>query len=288
MTSAARLSCAELRFDILGHRIQIGTRSTVVNQLVRGLYRNYADNSTAEPQTRLEIKSFRRNGNRLWTLAIESEEVVSHRRLGPVLNQLEYEICRRVIEQRRDRIMLHGALVSHSGTALFIAGPSGAGKSTLSVALSAYGFRVETDDIALLDTSSAAVNPIPRCFHLDSRSKRLLRAAGLEFQASAARNNFITPADLENGAAPCLNPDILIFLSRTASNSPTFTPVTQAEMAGLLLHESAWGRHSAAEALSALVRLTRNARCYKLVMGGLQASAQVLHELVCSRQTSSA
>lgn len=50
-----------------------------------------------------------------------------------------------------DRVALHVATMSADGAALLIAGAPGAGKSTLSVALGVSGFRLEGDDIAVLE-----------------------------------------------------------------------------------------------------------------------------------------
>jgi len=164
--ACADLDFAALRFDILGCRVGIVTRSHLVQRLVRRLYREFTDTSAGSPDTLVQVNTISHDGKRLWTVAAERDSVSSHPDLGTALNQLEYEICRRVIDRRRDLILLHGALVSRDGAALFISGESGAGKTTLSLALSGRGFHVETDDVALLESSSATFHPIPRCFHL--------------------------------------------------------------------------------------------------------------------------
>jgi len=271
----------DLRFDILGYRVQLATRSRVVEHLVRGLYRGYPDNSAGQPDAMFQVKTIRRNGNRVWALTAQGDEIGAHCSLGPVLNQLEYEICRRVIEHRRDLIWLHGALVSRDGAALFISGKSGAGKTTLSLALSARGFSIETDDVALLDGYTTNISPIPRCFHLYSRSKQLLRGVGLKFKKQPLRHNFLTPSDLAC-ASHCSTPALFVSLSRSEASSAALLPITQAEMTALLLEQSAWGWRSAREVLCALARLTQHARCYKLIMGRLDASAQALDKLSSS------
>jgi hypothetical protein len=284
LTPAACVDPAVLRFDILGCRVGIATRSRLVQRLVRRLYGNYTDTAAGQPETVLQINTISQDGNRLWTLAAERDPISSDANLGSVLNRLEYEICRRVIERRRDLIMLHGALVSRDGAALFISGESGAGKTTLSMALSTRGFHVETDDVALFEASSTTFHPIPRCFHLDSRSKRLLRETGVQIPEASGRHSFVTPADLQACGSRGPTPDTLIALSPARSDSPALVPLTQAEMTGLLMRESAWGRQSGGEVLTAVIRLTRRARCYQLTMGSLDASVNLLDEL-CRRST---
>lgn len=287
MTPAICADPAILRFDILGCRVGIATRSRLVERLVGRLYRDYTDTSAEPPDTLLQVSPISQDGKLRWTLAAGREPVSCHPDLGTALNVLEYEICRRVIDRRRDLVMLHGALVSRDGMALFISGKSGAGKTTLSLALSARGFHVETDDVALFEASSMRFHPIPRCFHLDSRSKQLLRATGVQMPETSERHSFVTPADLRACATRGPTPNVLIALTRTESDSATLATLTQAEMTGLLMRESGWGGHSAAEVLSALVRLTRQARCYQLTMGSLDASVKVLDGLIW-RHTSAA
>jgi len=285
VTPARSIRSAELRFDILGCPIQVRTPSPFAESLIRRLYAGYPDPPAGTPDVVLQLGTVTREGNRLWSVSAGGDEIAADPRLGPMLNRLEFEICRRVIEYRRDRIMLHGALLSRDGTSLFLSGASGAGKSTLALALSGRGFQVATDDVVLLDPGSASVDAIPRCFHLDLQSKRLLRDAGVTFPWRSLRHDFVTPADLETSSPSSQRLDTLICLHRTNSDTPELTPLSQAEMTGFLLHESAWGRHSAGEVLQTLTRLTGQARCYKLVMGRLDASVRLLDQLACSRLT---
>jgi hypothetical protein len=105
--------------------------------------------------------------------------------LGSALNELEYRICLRIIDHNPGLIALHGATVLTDCGAAFIRGPSGAGKTTLSMALAARGYRVGGDDVALLDPRTNTLRPLPRCFHLDAHSRRLLRRAGLAMPGRA-------------------------------------------------------------------------------------------------------
>jgi hypothetical protein len=212
----------------------------------------------------------------LWCVALGDVDLLRRPSLGAAMRGLEYEICRRMIEQRGDLIVLHGATVFASDGAAFITGASNAGKSTLALALAARGYRVGGDDAAFLDTSTNEVIPIPRCAHLDTRSRRLLRAAGLRLPAAAAHHGFVTPADLGPPAPPRGAVRHLIITGRGSAPTPRITPIPQAAMVTALMHEGGWPLERAEDTLAALSALAGAARCYELDSGRLRATVDAV------------
>lgn len=69
---------------------------------------------------------------------------------------------------QRGNLSLHASVVAVDGRAVCLAGASGAGKSTTSLALSARGHRLLTDDVAIVRTDSTGswVLPYHRHVHL--------------------------------------------------------------------------------------------------------------------------
>jgi len=59
-------------------------------------------------------------------------------------------------------LMLHAAVVARNGAALILPGAPGAGKSTLCAALSLSGWRLLSDEFALIALESGQVTPLPR------------------------------------------------------------------------------------------------------------------------------
>ena len=188
-------------FQLFRYTFGVATRSAVAERRIRSLYAPFetrADVATAVP-FRLEVR--RTDESRRWEAYLGDQLLVSRPSLGAALYGLEVEICLRVIASRPDLIMLHGATVLAAGGAAFLSGPSGAGKSTLALALAARGYRIGGNDVALLEPCTGVIQPLPHCFHLDARSRRLLRREGLPMPAEAIRHNFLTATDLGMGAA---------------------------------------------------------------------------------------
>jgi hypothetical protein len=200
------------------------------------------------------------------------------RSLGCALQQLEFEICRRVLAHRADLLAVHGATIfAAAGTAAaIITGPSGAGKSLLTLALAARGYRVGGDDIALFDPRSGVLRPFPRCFHLDAHAWRLARETGLKLPAAALRHRFLTPVDV-SVASPQPAPLRHVFLAgRGTQSSPHLTVLTQAEVAVGLLPQLSWSTHARTAAISALLSLTVESSGYRLISGDLAATASAV------------
>jgi len=60
-----------------------------------------------------------------------------------------------VAMMQQQRFCLHGAVLSRNGRTIAFCGDSGEGKSTLAVALSLAGWQVLTDDLALMQSTTA-------------------------------------------------------------------------------------------------------------------------------------
>ncbi len=179
------------------------------------------------------------------------------RSFGSPLRDLEYE-SRRAIGHRNDPVVPHSATVFTADGVTFITGESNTGKSPLALALAARGYRV--GDIAFFDPATGEVLPLPRCSHLDARSRRLLRGAGLRLSPAAARHLFIT--------------------SRGRQAAPTLTPLPQAAMVLILMEECGWPADATPEALAALRELAGGSSCYRLVSGRLDATVDAVAALL--------
>jgi hypothetical protein len=67
-------------------------------------------------------------------------------------------------------LIVHAACVEKSGRALLLPGPPGSGKSTLCAALVARGWRLLSDELALVDFRTQCVVPLPRPVSLKNAS----------------------------------------------------------------------------------------------------------------------
>jgi HprK-related kinase A len=72
-------------------------------------------------------------------------------------------------------LILHSAVVERNGCALLLPAPPGSGKSTLCAALVARGWRLLSDELALIDIDQLVVTPIPRPISLKNAAIDVIR-----------------------------------------------------------------------------------------------------------------
>lgn len=200
--------------------------------------------------------------------------------LGAAMAALEYEVCTEILNHRGRLFSLHGATVAGPGGHAVITGYSESGKTTLTLALAARGYAVGGDDVALLDPETGLLHPLPRCAHVDDRSQRFLRRAGLRISHPLARRyRFITPPDL-GGPLPPAPARVVVLLVPGEGAAPVLTPMPQAEATLTLLREAGWEEEQTPAALAAVARLAGGAACYRLTRGRLRAMADIVANLL--------
>jgi HprK-related kinase A len=97
-------------------------------------------------------------------------------------------------------LILHAAVLERGGRALLLPAPSGAGKSTLTAALMLRGWRLFSDELALIDPASGHLQPVPRPVSLKNRSIDIVR----EFDAGAVIGDVVP--DTVKGSVAHLRP----------------------------------------------------------------------------------
>ncbi|HEV2673679.1 MAG TPA: HprK-related kinase A [Aliidongia sp.] len=85
-----------------------------------------------------------------------------------------------VTAQSHRFVMIHAGIVARDDQALVMPGSSGSGKSTLTTALCYRGWRLLSDELALIDIESGLVHPMPRPISLKNKSIPTIQAFASE------------------------------------------------------------------------------------------------------------
>jgi len=100
--------------------------------------------------------------------------------LPMVESAINWCIGRRVVRY----LLIHAAVIEREGRAVVMPGVSGAGKSTLAAALIANGWRLLSDEVAIIDPRNGLLQPHPRPISLKNESIDLIASRYPQFAAN--------------------------------------------------------------------------------------------------------
>ncbi len=184
-------------------------------------------------------------------------------------------------------LMFHSAVVEKAGRAAILAGPPGSGKSTLCAALLARGWRLLSDEFALLDPAQSWLLPIPRPVSLKGvtiqLAERLLPhlPIGRVFpDTHKGRLAHLRPPTeaVERQAEPAL-PAWVVFPTHAENADTRLAPLRKAA-AFLRLEENCFNYNALGRtAFDALSQLIQKAECYELPFTEAVAAAELVEGL---------
>ena len=203
---------------------------------------------------------------------------------------LEWGLNWSIATRAHQYLMIHAAVVEKYGKCIMMPALPGAGKSTLSAALASRGWRLLSDEFALIQPKTLAIDPLPKLIPLKNESIDIIRrfapeaVIGPEFSKTrkgtvahlrppaasiiraqeAGRGHWIVFAGFRSGAEPVLRPIAKErALLRLSSNSFNY------ELIGLRGFETAAG-------------LIETCDCYLFEYGDLAQAIEQLEQLIGS------
>jgi HprK-related kinase A len=167
---------------------------------------------------------------------------------------------------------MHAAVVERDGRALMISGESGAGKSTLCAALVVDGWRLLSDEFALVDPETGMLSPLPRPVSLKNASIEIIRSRGCNLVFGpegidiehARFAHMKPPAASVQRASEAAAPSIVIF-PKWRSGAPTvLTRVRMAQVLLRLADQSFNYNYLGVRGFEAITNLARRVEGYEL------------------------
>ena len=184
-------------------------------------------------------------------------------------------------------LIVHAAVVERSGRALLLPAPPGSGKSTLCAALVNRGWRLLSDELALIDPASGAIAPLPRPVSLKNASIDVIR----RFVPSAVLSE--TVHDTLKGSVAHMKPPVeavrraqepalprwIVMPRYEAGARDELRPLSRGR-AFMRLAESSFNYHiHARKGFEQLVQTVQACECYEFAYGDLESAMQIFDRL---------
>lgn len=167
-------------------------------------------------------------------------------------------------------LILHSAVVEKNGVSVILPAPPGSGKSTLCAALVGRGWRLFSDELALINLKSGELHPSTRPINLKNNSIDIIKAFIPE------SINSITAKDTHKGTVSLFkppnesvekiddyaNPRFVIYPKYIAQSPEVFSPMDKAQAFSELIDNSFNYHELGAQGFKAMTQLIKSVDCY--------------------------
>ena len=189
-------------------------------------------------------------------------------------------------------LIVQAAVLARNGRALILPAPTGSGKSTLSAGLAFEGgWRLLSDELALIDPATGLVVPLPRPVRLKNESIEVIRsfASLAQFgnlaEAAKSRVSYLRPpADAVLRCEERALPAWLVLPRYQAEASTQLRPLVRAE-AFMSLVDNAFNYNLHGRAgFDAFAKIIDRCECHAMTYGHVAEAVAVLDRLACTAQ----
>jgi HprK-related kinase A len=184
-------------------------------------------------------------------------------------------------------LMIHSAVLERDGSAILLIAPPGSGKSTLAAALTHRGWRLLSDELALVRPADVRLVPLPRPIGLKNESIRVIRDFAPEAAIGPAWEDthkgtvahVRPPRQCVNLAGETPQPAWIVFISFRA-NTPVESKRIAKSRAFLRAAESAFNYSLlGTTGFEAMARLIDASKCYEFSYSSLEDAVNYFSQL---------
>ena len=301
MLTLAALSDAALRHHLRGDGLRLCTGPLVlcitspVADVARGLRALYAGHRVAAPDrfADFHVSVEPARGLRRWlrpqlVFKMDGNNAFAPLPGGQGLPMLEWGMNWCVTTLCHRYLILHAAVLERGGRALVLPAPSGSGKSTLCAALLFRGWRLLSDELALIDPASGHLVAMPRAVSLKNASIDVLRAftAGAVQYGSVVRDtvkgtvaHFAAPPESVRRAAETAAPGWIVFPRYQAGAATALAPLARGRCVMSLIENAFNFNVHQAAGFDALTGLVRRSDCFSFTYQNLDEAVATFEQL---------
>lgn len=200
---------------------------------------------------------------------------------------LEWGLNWCVSTQAHHYLIIHAAVVEKNGWAAILPAPPGSGKSTLTAGLVLSGWRLLSDELALIDRKTGLIQPLPRPVSLKNQSIDVIRQFAPDAFINRASHDTVKgtvahmrpPRDSVLRQQETARPGWVIFPKWEAGAPATLTPRSQAQTFMFLAQNAFNYSHLGADGFKVGTALIDQTACYDFRYGQLHEAVAAFDQL---------
>lgn len=205
---------------------------------------------------------------------------------------LEWGLNWCVSTQAHQFLIIHAAVVEKNGRAAILPAPPGAGKSTLTAGLVLSGWRLLSDELALIDRKTGLIQPLPRPVSLKNRSIDVIREFAPDAYINRASHDTVKgtvahmrpPRDSVRRQHETARPGWVIFPEWKAGAAATLTPRSPAQTFMFLAQNAFNYSHLGEDGFRVGTALIDQVDCFDFRYGELPEAIAAFDALADARQ----
>jgi len=185
-------------------------------------------------------------------------------------------------------LIIHAAVIERNGVVCILPGTPGSGKSTLCAALVCKGWRLLSDEMALVSTETGEIYPVPRPVSLKNQSINIIQ----QYSSGAVMGDVVMDtakgtvshmrppqSSVEQSEKPG-TPGLIVFPKYTAGAEPNLVPLTQANALMKVAENSFNYSVLGLQGFEVLGELVSKCACYEFSYQSLDEAKETLESLI--------
>jgi len=185
-------------------------------------------------------------------------------------------------------LIIHAAVIERNGVVCILPGTPGSGKSTLCAALVCKGWRLLSDEMALVSTATGEIYPVPRPVSLKNQSIDIIQQyspdavmGDVVMDTAKGTVSHMRPpqSSVEKSEKPG-TPGLIVFPKYTAGAEPNLVPLTQASALMKVAENSFNYSVLGLQGFEVLGELVSKCACYEFSYQSLDEAKETLESLI--------
>ena len=185
-------------------------------------------------------------------------------------------------------LIIHAAVIERNGVVCILPGTPGSGKSTLCAGLVCKGWRLLSDEMALVSTVTGDIYPVPRPVSLKNQSIEIIQ----QYSSTAVMGEVVMDtakgtvshmrppvSSVEQSEQPG-SPGLLVFPKYKAGSEPCLLPITQASALMKVAENSFNYSVLGLQGFDVLAELVAKCACYEFSYQSLDEAKEILESLI--------